>query len=258
VFGQVIGSTGKTYSGVGYQTATKAYVTFTGPSTYGDSWVIYDTSAVVERFRITSSGYTKANVNGGFYNSSGVYHEFNQPADTNSVIFRTTNASPYGPWIYFSGATPNNTTNYFLAGTDTTNDKFVIYSTGTITNRTGTYNAFSDIKLKQDVIDASSQWGDIKALRFRKFRLKDDVAADPNAPYLLGLIAQEAEQVSPSLIDESPDTERDEEGNMVETGEVTKSVKYSILYMKAVVALQEAMNRIEQLEADVATLKGTP
>ena len=36
------------------------------------------------------------------------------------------------------------------------------------------------------------------------------------------------------------------------TGTFTKSVKYSILYMKAVKALQEAMTRIEALEAKLA------
>jgi hypothetical protein len=35
-----------------------------------------------------------------------------------------------------------------------------------------------------------------------------------------------------------------------------KSVKYSILYMKAIKALQEAVTRIETLEAEVAALKG--
>ena len=38
--------------------------------------------------------------------------------------------------------------------------------------------------------------------------------------------------------------------------ETRKSVKYSILYMKAVKALQEAMIRIETLETEVAKLKG--
>ena len=45
----------------------------------------------------------------------------------------------------------------------------------------------------------------------------------------------------------------------IDTGEITggtKAVKYSVLYMKAVKALQEAMIRIETLEAEVATLKG--
>ena len=38
-------------------------------------------------------------------------------------------------------------------------------------------------------------------------------------------------------------------------GEKIKEVKYSILYMKAVKALQEAMTRIETLEAKVKTLE---
>jgi chaperonin cofactor prefoldin len=37
--------------------------------------------------------------------------------------------------------------------------------------------------------------------------------------------------------------------------EVRKSVKYSVLYMKAVKALQEAMTRIETLETKVAALE---
>jgi hypothetical protein len=47
-------------------------------------------------------------------------------------------------------------------------------------------------------------------------------------------------------------SDRDEDGN--ETGEVTKGVNQSVLYMKAVKALQEAMERIEQLETSNADL----
>jgi hypothetical protein len=50
------------------------------------------------------------------------------------------------------------------------------------------------------------------------------------------------------LVFETPD--RDEDGN--ETGEVTKGVNQSVLYMKAVKALQEAMERIETLQGMVA------
>ncbi len=38
-------------------------------------------------------------------------------------------------------------------------------------------------------------------------------------------------------------------------GTETKSVKYSVLYMKAIKALQEAMARIETLETKVAALE---
>ena len=46
----------------------------------------------------------------------------------------------------------------------------------------------------------------------------------------------------------------DSEGNFT-AGQKIKEVKYSILYMKAVKALQEAMTRIETLEAKVKTLE---
>ena len=39
--------------------------------------------------------------------------------------------------------------------------------------------------------------------------------------------------------------------------DTTKSVKYSVLYMKAVKALQEAMTRIETLETKVAALESS-
>jgi len=70
--------------------------------------------------------------------------------------------------------------------------------------------------------------------------------------------------VSPGLVDEHPNMKTvevtDEEGNVTQTrqptGTTTKTVKSSILLMKAAVALQEAMVRIEKLEAEMALLKG--
>ena len=135
------------------------------------------------------------------------------------------------------------------------------YNTGNVTNTNNSYGAISDVKTKQDIVDAASQWDDLKGLKVRKFRYKND----PTAPLQIGLVAQEAETVSPGLIDEHPDYEEvevtDEEGNVKTerqlTGTSTKSIKYSVLYMKAIKALQEAMTRIETLEAKVAALEGT-
>ena len=65
-------------------------------------------------------------------------------------------------------------------------------------------------------------------------------------PKLLGLVAQEVEKISAGLVSTAYD--EDEEKDI-------KSVKYSVLYMKAVKALQEAMTRIETLEAKVTALE---
>jgi hypothetical protein len=113
---------------------------------------------------------------------------------------------------------------------------------GSLQNATNSYGALSDLKLKENVVDANSQWDDLKALQVRNYNLKAETQHQTHPQ--IGLIAQEVELVSPGLVRESPD--RDEDGN--DLGTVTKSVNYSVLYMKAVKALQEAMERIETLE----------
>jgi hypothetical protein len=123
---------------------------------------------------------------------------------------------------------------------------FVVRTNGNVENTNNSYGAFSDIKLKKNIVDANSQWNDLKALQVRNYNLKEGQTHTQ-----IGLVAQEVELVSPGLVTESPD--RDEDGN--DLGTVTKSVNYSVLYMKAVKALQEAMERIETLEAKVAALE---
>jgi Chaperone of endosialidase len=197
----------------------------------------------------TSSNYIVLSDGAGnpraYWSNTG--HAVSTCSETNNdalVVKNTSGSSPYGIDVVFS-ITPNNTTNYFFQGEDSTNNKIAIYSSGTISNRTGTYNTISDIKIKQDVKDATSQWNDIKAIRFKKYRLIDDVKANPDAPYLMGVVAQELQQTSPNLIDEC----------IGKDGEVTLGVKQSIIFMKAAKALQEAMERIESLEAKVTSLE---
>jgi hypothetical protein len=202
-----------------------------------------------ERARITSGGYFKASDAGTYANSTGTYHELRQTANAQAVVVSATNASYTSEsisslvtktagtdWLHFYGTSDANTV-----------ANIKIFGNGNIQNANGSYGTISDQKLKQDITDASSQWNDIKAIRFRKYRMKTDVAANPDAPYLIGVVAQELEQTSPNLVEETEDK--------IDGGTV-KSVKTSVLLMKAAVALQEAMARIETLEAEVAALKG--
>ncbi len=158
-------------------------------------------------------------------------------------------ASPYGPAFRLTAADPNNSTNYFLACIGGVNLRLVIYSNGNVQNTNNSYTGISDVKLKENIVDSGSQWDDIKALRVRKYSFKEQNASEPTQ---IGVIAQEVEAAGMSgLVTESPD--RDAENN--DLGTVTKAVQYSVLYMKAVKALQEAMTRIETLEAEVTALK---
>ena len=136
----------------------------------------------------------------------------------------------------------------------TSGNSLLIRGDGDAENTNGNYSAISDEKLKQDITDAGSQWDDIKNLRVRNYKLKSHVETyGDDAPIYIGVIAQEAELVTPNLVKNNPDL--DEEQN--DLGTVTKSFKYSILYMKAVKALQEAMTRIEDLEARITALENT-
>ena len=233
------------------------------------------TSTSTERMRITHAGYTKMSPTGTYVSAAASYHEMYQNyAGIAGYIY---NGSATGDGLLLN-TNNENTSNFFLAGYSDSAARYnvYIYSNGNLLNRFNSYGGFSDQKLKQDIEDASSQWDDVKAMQFRKYRWKQDVAADADAPYQLGVIAQELEAAGMSgLVEETADKEfydevcLDEEGNPVVdedgnnvteqkerlTGESTKSVKYSILTMKALVALQEAMTRIESLEARIAALE---
>ena len=143
-----------------------------------------------------------------------------------------------------------------------------VLDSGNIQNANNSYGSTSDERIKQDISDASSQWEDIKALKIRKFKKKKDVNRDgaDNTPYHLGVVAQELEASGMNgLVEESKPQKEDvalhsdfgsidSEGNFTE-GQKVKEVKYSVLYMKSVKALQEAITKIETLEARVKTLE---
>ena len=123
---------------------------------------------------------------------------------------------------------------------------------GDILSANTSISSISDRRLKKDITNASSQWNDIKALNFVNYKWKKSTGRDDSIKYL-GLIADEVESVSPSLIKIDAQSKEDIEAG-VEDPEY-KTVKYSIVWMKAVKALQEAMEKIETLETKVETLE---
>ena len=130
----------------------------------------------------------------------------------------------------------------------------LIASTGNVTNANNSYGATSDLKLKENISVASSQWDDVKAIQVKKYSLKSENLSSANQ---LGVIAQDLEASGMGGLVENdvmPITGEDGIVDPTQT-ETTKQVKYSVLYMKAVKALQEAMIRIEALETKVTALE---
>ena len=120
-----------------------------------------------------------------------------------------------------------------------------IVGNGNVANTNNSYSAISDETLKENISDASSQWDDIKAIKVRKFSLKADKKSSATH---IGVIAQELIASNMNGLVEEMEADFD-------STDMIKTVKYSVLYMKAVKALQEAMERIETLETKVAALE---
>ncbi len=180
-------------------------------------------SSPTERMRIAQNGKTQMFAN----------------ANDNVLIMRSAEGAGTATYL-FAGARS-------ATGISDGTVVFGVFTNGNAVNTNNSYGAISDLKLKENIVDAGSQWTDLKALRVRKYNFKEGQTHTQ-----IGLVAQEVELISPGLVSESAD--RDENGN--DLGTVTKSVNYSVLYMKAVKALQEAMERIETLESKVAALEG--
>jgi len=218
--------------------ASADYTLFTTQG--GNQFAIYDNAAGAERARITSGGYFKASNAGSYIGSTGTYHELVNDAETSpSAFIRNSNASFSSTVLAVTcGNTTTNNTFYFLDcnnGTPTT--KFRIADSGNVTNTNNSYGAISDIKLKENIVDASPKLADLMQVKVRSYNMIGDTTKQ------LGVVAQELETVFPSMIDESPD--RDAEGN--DLGTTTKSVKYSVFVPMLIKAMQEQQAMIESL-----------
>ena len=253
---------------------------------------------------VPAAGYFKAsNASDKFYNgtdpSSGNWHEFNSTIGNEQILAITnhnTGTDNEGIVVRHVANTNNTSSGFINCANDVNGNKFAVKGNGNVQSATNSYGSTSDERLKSDIKDANSQWNDIKALRFRNFKKYDT----ENLVHL-GLIAQEAEKISPNIVSDSKPssldikhdasfgtlytkddsetqnnvlyTEDDQEvkdgdkkvgdiktfakkiGDVKEVKEKVKDIKYSVLYMKAVKALQEAMTRIETLETKVKALE---
>jgi hypothetical protein len=209
--------------------------------------------------------------------SSGKINHTSIANDDVTINHTITSASPFAVQLDFSNASPDNNSNYFLRCQDSTSNRLYIMSDGDVKNHDNSYGSLSDERIKQDIRDSNSQWNDIKNIKVRNFKKKDDVRQyGENAWEQIGVIAQELETVSPKLIKHSEPSPSDilsdasfgtlyKEGDEIPEGkkvgdvkeiyEQVKSVSYSVIYMKAIKALQEAMERIEQLETKNISLE---
>jgi hypothetical protein len=180
----------------------------------------------------TSIGNEKVLISGTENSKLSITHNL---GSGQSIFSNGTAASGTG-WNHFNGVSSNGTVQNIL-----------IYGNGNIQNANGVYGTISDIKLKENIVDATPKLEKLLKVRVRNYNLKGDYEQHKQ----LGVVAQELEQVFPSLVEEISD--KDKDGN--EIGTTTKSVKYSIFVPMLVKAMQELNEKVVSLEKEIFTLK---
>jgi hypothetical protein len=182
---------------------------------FENAFMAFGTNAT-ERMRIASNGYFRYGVNV----SDSSFFRVENPNNSSGAI----------NFVSVMGSNANNTNSYHFIGVTGSSDKMYVLGNGNLQNVNNSYGTLSDIKLKENIVDATPKLADIMRLQVRNFNLK----SEPDHKQI-GFVAQEIEQVFPSIIEEISDL--DENRNL--KGTTTKGVKTSILVPMLVKAIQE-------------------
>ena len=123
---------------------------------------------------------------------------------------------------------------------------FLVRPNGNAQNTNNSYGAISDIKLKENIVDATPKLDKLNQVRVVNYNLIGSQHKQ------LGVVAQELEQIFPGMVEES--TDEDKDGNRLDS--TTKSVKYSVFVPMLIKAIQEQQALITSLTARVVALEG--
>jgi hypothetical protein len=180
-----------------------------------------------ERMRIDTNSYSRFSNSGSYgFGSAYNFHEFanNNGGEPVAVFYQFAGSGSHYGINVINGDDENDTTSRFFMGQGGSTERIKIFSNGNIQNSNNSYGQLSDIKLKENVVDATPKLDDLMQVQIKNFNYIDDDTKQ------IGVIAQELEEVFPALIYETPDTEyqevdkTDEEGNIIyQTEEVLVS-----------------------------------
>jgi hypothetical protein len=236
-------NSGTTYGDLGFQVDKMVL------SSYSTTPLTFWTNGS-ERMRIESSGgiiISNIGITTGGLNLISP-NSYNSVA-YNSACLATASISFY----HFVGQSGN--------GSTITTNNILIYGNGNVQNANNSYGAISDIKLKENIVDATPKLDNLMKVRIVNYSLKTDLGYESNKQ--IGIIAQELEQVFPGLVEDIEDFKEvevnDEEGNITKEkqslGTVTKSVKYSVFIPMLIKAMQEQTQIIKDLESRIVSLE---
>lgn len=230
------GAEGLSIGAYGAATASKNIINFFTSDTNSSN-------SITERMRIKANGYSVFSNYGTYVTAAGnSAYEFNSNtyADTfyisNTATWNNTNN-----WLLrleIPNATTRGTTDKFIYATAGGAIRFYVGTNGDVRNENNSYGAISDVKLKENITDATPKLDDLLKVKIRNYNFKGTDIKQ------IGVIAQELEEIFPSMIDETPDTNKN--GDNLNTS--TKSVKYSVFVPMLIKAIQEQQAQIEELK----------
>jgi hypothetical protein len=203
----------------------------------------------IERARITAGGYLKASNDGTYNDATGGYHEFRTTTGDQPIALFSSNAAntaqQYGCFIELAGD-PNNTINSFFEFFGGVTTRAVFRSNGGLANYQSNNVDLSDARTKTDITPVATMWDKVAALEIVQYKYVDQAHDDLN----VGVIAQQVEEVEPVWVDV------DGLGKTQDDAAPMKTVYTKDITFAAIRALQEAMLRIEALEAKLAAMEG--
>ena len=121
------------------------------------------------------------------------------------------------------------------------------HADGSITNINNSYSGWSDIRLKENIVDTGPKLQDLLKVRVVNYNLKGSASTYKH----IGVIAQELETIFPNLVTENEPTIEDIKNGKTES---FKSVKYSCFTLMLIKALQEEQEIINKLDSRILTL----
>jgi hypothetical protein len=169
----------------------------------------------------------------GYYNGASNFWSFSNGgvADTVANFYNSNASSPYGLYVAFSAAAPNNTTNYFLACNDSVTSCFRVWSNGTTSGR-------SDERLKKNIAPANSQLADVMAMEVVNYEWNESIGGTKE----IGWVAQQVQQIKPNIVQENDD------GFL----HLKREPMVAILWK----AVQELNEKVDAQAAEIAAMKG--
>jgi hypothetical protein len=194
-----------------------------------------------ERMRIDSSGALLINTTSALAERLDVRGTGNSDV----ALIQSTNASTFTSNVLVLASTrvtTNSTYNFLTCVIQGNSFRLHIRDSGNVVNTNNSYGAISDIKLKENIVDATSKLEKLNQVRVVNYNLKGEATKQ------IGVIAQEIEQIFPSMVEEAPD--KDVDGN--DLGTTTKSVKYSVFVPILIKAIQELKAEVDSLKAQIS------